>query len=110
MPDGPVRLCTANNPVKVRSLVGPFKLELDLLIVPLSFVFDVELGTSGNVDPFSGHLNLESLPRLQGIGQPAQLRYELGRGVNPLDVPVVLPFAHRYLLRGSSNHPPLGIL
>src|SRR5918997_4636483 len=95
----------ANEPAKIRSPVNPFKLELDLLFVPLSFVLDVELGTSGHVDPFSGHLNLESLTLLQGVGQPAQLRYELGRGVDLLDVPVVL-FAHRFSL-GSINHQPL---
>jgi hypothetical protein len=49
---------------ELRSLIGPFKLEFDLLLVPLSFMFDVELGASGNIDPFSGHLNLESLTRL----------------------------------------------
>jgi hypothetical protein len=32
-------------------------LEFDLLIVPLPFVLDVELGASGHVDPVSGHLN-----------------------------------------------------
>jgi hypothetical protein len=96
-------LLLGNEPAKIRLLVGPFKLEFDLLFVPLSFVLDVELGTSGHVDPFSGHLNLESLTRLEGIGQPAQLRYELGGGVDPLDVPVVL-FAHRFSL-GSKINP-----
>jgi hypothetical protein len=57
--------------VKIRSLVGPFELKFDLLFFSLSFVLDVELGTSGHVNPFSGHLNLESLTRLQGVGQPA---------------------------------------
>src|SRR5215216_6785424 len=90
-----------------RSPVGPFKLEFDLLLVPLSFVLDVKLGTSGHVDPFSGHLYLESLARFEGVGQPAQLRYELGRGVDPLDVPVLL-FAHRFSL-GSVNDQPLGL-
>src|SRR5215210_4653312 len=76
------------------SPVGPFKLEFDLLFVALSFVLDVELGAGGHVDSLSGHLNLEPLARLQGVGKPAQLRYELGRRVGPLDVPVLL-FAHR---------------
>jgi hypothetical protein len=43
----------ANEPAQVRSPVGPFELELDLLFVPLSFVLDVELGASGHVDPLS---------------------------------------------------------
>src|SRR5215207_616411 len=84
----------ANGPARTRSLVGPFELEFDLLFVPLSFVLDVELGARRHVDPLSGHLNLEPLTSLEGVGQPAQLRYELGRGVDLLDVPVVL-FAHR---------------
>src|SRR5215216_2521303 len=91
----------AVKPAKVKSLVGPFKLEFDLLFVAVSFVLNVELGTSGHVDPFSGHLYLESLTRLEGVCQPAQLRYELGRGVNLLDVPVLL-FAHR-VSPGSLN-------
>src|SRR5918999_331170 len=80
----------ANEPAKIRLLVRPFKLELDLLFVALSFVLDVELGTSGHVDPLSSNLNLEPLTSLQGVGQPAQFRYELGRGVDPLHVPVLL--------------------
>src|SRR5919107_97382 len=94
MPDGPVCLCAANNPVKVGSLVGPLELELDLLLVPLSFVFDVELGASGHVDPLPGYLDLEPLARLEGVGQPPQLRHELRGGVDLLYVPLRL-FAHQ---------------
>src|SRR5215210_228208 len=89
----------------MRSLVGPLELEFDLLLAPLPFVLDVELGTSGHVDPFSGHLDLEPLARLEGVGQPAQLRYELGGGVDPLDIPVQL-FAHQFSpFRQTANLP-----
>src|SRR5215203_6908460 len=98
----------ANESAKIRSLVGPFKLEFDLLFVPLSFVLDVELGASGHVDPFSGHLDLESLTRFEGVGQPAQLRYKLGRRVDLLNIPIPL-FAHWFSL-GSLNDQPLDIL
>src|SRR5829696_5705763 len=91
-----------------RSPIGPFKLEFDLFVVPLSFVLYVELGTSGHVDPFSGHLDLESLARFEGLGQPAQLRYEFGGGVDLLDVSILL-FAHRTSL-SSLNDRPLSIL
>src|SRR3712207_4407179 len=95
----------ANEPAEARSLVGPSELEFDLLFVPLPFVLDVELGTSGHVDPFSGHLDLEPLTLLKAVGQPAQLRYELGRGVDLLDVPILL-LAHRFSL-GSTNNLPV---
>ena len=75
--------------------MSPFKLEFDLLFASLPFVLDVELGTSGHVNPFSSHLDLESLTCLESVGQPAQLRYELGRRVDFLDVPVLL-FAHPF--------------
>src|SRR3712207_9274980 len=66
-------------PARMRLLVRPFKLELQFLFVPLSFVLDVELCPGGHVDPLSGHLDLEPLTLLEGVGQPAQLRYELDR-------------------------------
>src|SRR3712207_8130960 len=53
-------------------------------------VLDVEHRASRNVDPLSGDLDLEPLPRLQRVGQPAQLRHELRNGVDLLDVPVPL--------------------
>src|SRR3712207_8845683 len=58
--------------------------------------------SSRYVNPFSGHLNLESLPPLEGVGQPAQLRYELGGGVDPLYIPVLL-LAHRFYLRDRKS-------
>ena len=56
-------------------------------------MLDVELGTGWHVDSLPGHLYLEPLARLQSVGQPAQLRYKLGGGVDLLYVPVWL-FAH----------------
>src|SRR5215217_2994935 len=92
----------ANEPAKARSAPAPFELELDLLFVPFPFVLDVEFGASGHVDPLSGHLDLEPLTLLERIGQPAQLRYELGSGVDFLDVPVVL-LAHQFSPRSFDD-------
>src|SRR5215217_6947281 len=91
-----------------RGGVGPLELELDLFLAPLPLVLDVELRSGGHVDPLPGHLYLEPLARLQSVGQPAQLRYKLGGGVDLLDVPVWL-FAHQCSL-GSLNSQPFGIL
>src|SRR5215216_2452278 len=90
------------------SPVGPLQLELDLLLVPLPLVLDVELRSGWHVDSLPGNLDLEPLARLQSVGQPAQLRYKLGGGVDLLDVPVWL-FAHQCSL-GSLNSRPFGIL
>src|SRR5829696_4762639 len=90
------------------SPVGPLQLELELLFVLLPLVLDVELRSGWHVDSLPSHLYLEALARLQSVGQPAQLRYKLGGGVDLLDVPVWL-FAHQCSL-GSLNSRPFGIL
>src|SRR5829696_4057594 len=90
------------------SAVGPLELELELLLVLLPLVLDVELGTGWHVDSLPGNLDLEALACLQSVGQPAQLRYKLGGGVDLLDVPIWL-FAHQCSL-GSLNSRLFGIL
>src|SRR5919107_5213284 len=90
------------------SPVGPLELELKLLLVLLPLVLDVEFRSGGHVDSLPGNLDLEPLARLQSVGQPAQLRYKLGGGVDLLDIPVWL-FAHQCSL-GSLDSRPIGML
>src|SRR5918997_183751 len=99
----------ANEPAERKLPVGPLELELELLFVPLSLVLDVELGASGHVDPLSRDLDLEPLARLEVVGQPAQLRHELGGRVDLLDVPVPL-LAHLFSLVAHQLSTPHGIL
>jgi hypothetical protein len=72
--------------VNVGGIQRPGELELDLLVLLAALVLDGELGADGDLEALTSDLDAERLVLLQGIGQPPQLGYQLGGGVDALDV------------------------
>ena len=64
----------------------PLELELDLLLLLASLVLDAELSPGWDADSLTGDLYAERLVGFEGIGEAAQLRHHLPRGVRPFDV------------------------
>src|SRR6476659_2295228 len=72
--------------VDVGGVQRPGELELDLLVLLAALVLDRELGADGDLEALTSDLDAERLVLLQSIGQPPQLGYQLGGGVDALDV------------------------